>query len=232
MSNNTYQRVMVTGTSSGIGKAIADHLLTLGLNILGVDISSSKIEHGCYEHQILDLTDTKALQEAFSNLEVDAFIHAAGFLRVGNVGDLDIEAGQNMWRLHTQAAEIITNALIPQMMSRSKGRIIYIGSRVSNGFPGRSQYAATKAALVAMAKSYAIEVAQFGITINVVSPAATQTSMTSDPSRMASQPKLPPIGRLINPQEIAELVTFLLSTSAAAITGQEITICGGSSLNH
>ena len=134
--------------------------------------------------------------------------------------------------MHTQAAEIITNTLIPQMKSHSKGRIIYIGSRVSSGFPGRSQYAATKAALVAMAKSWAIEVAEFGITINVVSPAATQTGMTSDPSRSASQPKLPPIGRLINPQEIAELVAFLLSPSAAAITGQEITICGGASLNH
>jgi NAD(P)-dependent dehydrogenase (short-subunit alcohol dehydrogenase family) len=68
--------------------------------------------------------------------------------------------------------------------------------------------------------------------VNVVSPAATETSMLQDPARAGSAPRMPPIGRLIKPAEIAALVAYLLSPAAAAITGQDIAICGGSSLNR
>ena len=108
--------------------------------------------------------------------------------------------------------------------------MIFIGSRVAAGMAGRGQYAATKAALIALAKSWAAEVAPHGVTVNVVSPAATATAMLDDPNRASVTPKLPPIGRLIQPEEIAALVSFLLSPAAAAITGQDIQICGGSSL--
>ncbi|WP_043112941.1 SDR family oxidoreductase, partial [Pseudacidovorax intermedius] len=69
-----------------------------------------------------------------------------------------------------------------------------------------------------------------GVTVNVISPGATATGMLQDPARAGSAPRLPPIGRLIEPAEIAALATFLLSPQAAAITGQDIAICGGSSL--
>ena len=81
-----------------------------------------------------------------------------------------------------------------------------------------------------LALSWAAEVVARGVTVNVLSPAATETPMLVDPSRASSQPRLPPIGRLIQPQEVAALVAFLLSEAAAAITGQDLQICGGSSL--
>jgi 3-oxoacyl-[acyl-carrier protein] reductase len=79
-------------------------------------------------------------------------------------------------------------------------------------------------------RSWASEVVSDGVTVNLISPAATDTPMLSDGKRSSSTPRLPPIGRLIAPEEIAQLTGYLLSDAAAAITGQDIAICGGASL--
>ena len=110
------------------------------------------------------------------------------------------------------------------------GRIVLIGSRAARGVAAISQYGAAKAALVALAKSWAKEQVTRGITVNVVAPAATETAMLTDPARVIVPPETPPAGRRIRPDEIAALVAFLLSDDAAMITGQEISICGGASL--
>ena len=232
MSSDAASRVVVSGASSGIGLAIAQHLLSMGWRVLGLDIAAPSMVHSAYQHQTLDLTDRAAVEALLHTVDVQAFVHAAGVLRVGKLGQLDIEGGEQMWHLHVHAATVMGNALLPCMLQKKFGRMVFIGSRVSQGFPGRGQYAATKSALVALAKSWAAELAPMGVTVNVVSPAATETHMLSDPLRAGSQPRLPPIGRLIQPQEIADLVAYLLSPSASAITGQEITICGGSSLHQ
>ena len=74
------------------------------------------------------------------------------------------------------------------------------------------------------------ELAPRAITVNVVSPSATETPMLRDPARSTAPPRLPPIGRFVQPEEVAAVTAFLLSEEAAAITGQQIVICGGSSL--
>ena len=222
---------VVTGSSSGIGRAIAEHLLGLGWRIIGLDVAAASITHPAFSTVQLDLTDGAALVAAAQSLgEVHALVHAAGVLRIGALGQLQAADGELMWRIHVDAATNLANTLVPAMAERGHGRVVIIGSRVAQGMPGRSQYAATKAALIALVRSWAVEVAASGVTLNVVSPAATQTSMLSDPARAASAPRLPPIGRLIQPSEIAGLVAFLLSPAAEAITGQDIAICGGSSL--
>jgi NAD(P)-dependent dehydrogenase (short-subunit alcohol dehydrogenase family) len=110
------------------------------------------------------------------------------------------------------------------------GRIVLIGSRTATGAAGRSQYAATKAALVGMARSWAAELVTRQITVNIVAPAATATPMLADPNRVGTPPKVPPIGRLVAPEEVAGLTAFLLGPDAGTITGQQVVICGGSSL--
>ena len=232
MSSEATSLVVVSGASSGIGRCIAQHLVSCGRPVLGLDISPTTVIHPDYQHTTIDLTNDIAVDQLLKNVNAYGFVHAAGVLRIGKLSQLDHKVAEQMWRLHDQAASVVANALLPQMMRNKLGRIVFIGSRVAQGLPGRGQYAATKAALVAMAKSWAAEVASLGITINVVSPAATDTGMLSDPQRLGSGPRLPPIGRLIEPQEIADLVSFLLSPSASAITGQNINICGGSSLHH
>ncbi len=225
------QLAVVTGSSSGIGLAIANALLREGWRVIGLDVAAPSITHKQFQPIALDLTDGAAVTKAtFALADVGAFVHAAGVLRVGTVGALDHAGGELMWQIHVGAATRLADVLIPKMTAVGKGRVVFIGSRVAGGMPGRGQYAATKAALIALAKSWAAEVAPQGVTVNVVSPAATATAMLSDPNRISTTPKLPPIGRLIQPEEVAALVSFLLSPVAAAITGQDIQICGGSSL--
>ncbi|KTT14450.1 SDR family NAD(P)-dependent oxidoreductase [Pseudacidovorax intermedius] len=222
---------VVSGSSSGIGRAIALALLDAGWQVSGLDAAPASIVHAAFTGHTLDLRDGTAIARLCAALSpVQALVHAAGVLRVGPLGHLDAEAGELMWRLHVDAASRLADALVPGMAERRQGRVVLIGSRVAQGMPGRSQYAATKAALVALARSWGAEVAAQGVTVNVISPAATATGMLQDPARAGSAPRLPPIGRLIEPAEIAALATFLLSPQAAAITGQDIAICGGSSL--
>ena len=222
-----HPHAIVSGASSGIGAAIAARLTQDGWSVTG--ISRSAPAPGI-AHIPLDLAqaDGTAVLAALREVPATALVHAAGLLRVGGLGALDPTVGAAMWRLHVEAACLLADAIVPRMTKG--GRVVLVGSRTSGGSPERSQYAATKAAMVGLARSWAIELAPRGITVNVVAPGATDTPMLKDPAREGVAPKLPPIGRLIRPEEIAALVVFLLSPEAGAITGQQIVVCGGASL--
>ncbi|WP_426957050.1 SDR family NAD(P)-dependent oxidoreductase [Muricoccus radiodurans] len=219
---------VVTGATSGIGAAIAARLLHAGWHVTGLARGAAALDDRHYTHRPADLSDPAALDAALDGLAPNAVVHAAGLLRTNPVGALDAADGATMWRLHVAAAEQLANRLLPRMPDG--GRFVLIGSRTASGAAGRSQYAATKAAMLALARSWAAEVAPRGITVNVVAPAATDTPMLRDPARAGTPPRVPPIGRFIRPEEVAALVAFLLSEDGGAITGQQITVCGGSSL--
>ena len=221
------RRAVVTGASSGIGAAVSARLLAQGWAVTGV--SRTPPAPGI-DHLALDLTSAApaGLREALGGLPVQAFVHAAGILRVAPLGRLEGGEGLAMWKLHVDCACMLADVLLPAMTTG--GRVVLIGSRTATGSPGRSQYAASKAALVGLARSWAAEVAPRGITVNVVAPGATETPMLNDPARGSVPPRMPPIGRFVQPGEVAALVAFLLGEEAAAITGQQIVVCGGASL--
>ena len=219
-------RALVTGASSGIGAAIAARLLADGWDVTG--LSRSAPAPGI-RHRPADLSDPAATRAALAGIgPFDAMIHAAGIMRVGRHDAMNLEDGAAMWRLHVQVAAELLQALAPQMPDG--GRIVLVGSRIAAGAAGRSLYAASKAALVGLARSVAAELAPRRITVNVVAPGATDTPMLRDPARVAEPPKTPPTGRLIDPDEVAGTVAFLLSPAARSIPGQQIVICGGGSL--
>ncbi|MBV8912413.1 MAG: SDR family oxidoreductase, partial [Acetobacteraceae bacterium] len=185
---------IVSGASSGIGAAIARRLLDDGWAVTG--ISRSAPAEGI-AHVPLDLAmaDAEEVRTALADVPAMALVHAAGVLRVGGLGELDREVGREMWRLHVEAACLLAEAVLPRMPDG--GRIVLVGSRTSTGSAGKSQYAATKAAVVGLARSWAAELIARGITVNVVAPGATETPMLQDPGRGSVPPKPPPIGRFI-----------------------------------
>jgi 3-oxoacyl-[acyl-carrier protein] reductase len=220
---------VVTGTSSGIGAAIASRLLAGGWQVTGLDLAAPTIADAAFTPIKVDLADPAARQRAVASIgAIDALVHAAGVMRGGTLGALDHDAGALLWRLHVDAAIGLADHFAQRLPSG--GRIVLIGSRAAKGIAGKSQYGAAKAALTALARAWAKELVTRGITVNVVAPAATETAMLVDPDRAIIPPETPPFGRRIRPDEIAALVVFLLSEDAAAITGQEINICGGASL--
>jgi 3-oxoacyl-[acyl-carrier protein] reductase len=229
MVKEATRRIVVTGASSGIGHAITAQLLNDGHAVIGMSRNEPDFDHERFTHVGADLSDIDAIAALAAKMGVvDGLVHAAGFMKTARLGELDAASGEAMWRIHVAAAAALADALVPTM--RDGGRIVLIGSRVSGGAAGRSQYAAAKAAMVGMARSWAIELAPRGITVTVVSPAATQTPMLADPQRTSSAPVMPPIGRYVTVEEVASMVAYLLGPQAGAITGQQILICGGSSL--
>lgn len=229
MDETKVKHALVTGCSSGIGETICLTLLAQGWKVTGLARRETHFPHARFTGIALDITDTAKLAAILEKMPCpDAVIHAAGMMKAAPLGELDPQASEALWKLHIGVAEILADRLVDKMPDG--GRIVLLGSRTSSGVAGRSQYVATKSAMTGMARSWAAELAPRGITVNIVAPGATQTPMLDNPRRQSSPPKLPPIGRFIQPQEVADLVCYLLSPSAAAITGQQLIICGGASL--
>lgn len=241
----TERTALVTGVSSGIGHAIATRLRTHGWTVIGL----SRTEPDLADHPLpergrpdrggarrasftwrpCDLSRPDDIDSAVGDVtSVDALVHAAGFQVSGRLADLEPEDGARMYAVHVDAAVRLAAGLVDRLTDG--GRIVLVGSRTATGVAGKSQYAASKAALRALARSWAAELAPRRITANVVEPGPTDTAMLTDPARAATPPIVPPLGRLIRPEEVAALTAYLLSPDAAMITGQHLTICAGASL--
>lgn len=226
MSDRT---AVVTGASSGIGAAAVRRLLDDGWRVTGISRRDPAVTHERFNWLAVDLDDPGQLRESLDGVSApNAVVHAAGLQRSAALGDLNVEDGLAMWRVHVAAAEVLVDTLASRI--RDGGRIVLIGSRTMTGNAGKSQYAATKSALTGMARSWAAELVGRGITVNVVAPGPTDTPMLSDPARRTTPPKLPPMGRFVQADEVAGLVAFLLGPYAPSITGQTIVQCAGVSL--
>jgi len=220
---------LVTGVSSGIGRAVAARLLDEGWTVTGVSRREPDLEAEGFSWIGADLGDPGAAHSISAGVgPLTAIVHAAGLLRSAPLGDLSSEDGEQMWRLHVDAPTRLVNALVSRLSDG--GRIVLIGSRTMTGVAGKSQYAATKSALVGLTRSWAMELSPRGITVNVVAPGPTNTAMLTDPGRATTPPRKPALGRFVEPAEVAGLTAFLLGPEGGSITGQQLVICGGASL--
>lgn len=230
--------VIITGASKGIGLAISKRLLLKGYRVIGIARSNTEESYpGIFiPCDLNDIEKTKmAIQSIANQYQVDIIINNVGIALPQALGEIDLNSLYNVYDLNVRVAVQITQAFSETMKSRNWGRIVNISSRAIFGVKNRSSYAAAKCALIGLTKTWALELAEHGITVNAVAPGPTETELFRKARPVGSNAEKDtlsaiPMNRFGKPEEIAAGVEFLVSDDAGFITGQTLCIDGGSSL--
>jgi 3-oxoacyl-[acyl-carrier protein] reductase len=231
-------KALVTGGSAGIGLEVAKRLLEKDYEVLSVDIQPPGLKHPKLEHVELDLTNalaTERFSEKIRNQGITTVIHNAGIIRPALLPDVKLEDLGALVNLHLSAAVLLVQAALPAMKSASFGRVVLVSSRAVLGLPTRTSYSATKAGMLGMARTWALELAPHGVTVNVVAPGPVKTAnfhsiIPEDPAAVAKVEAAIPVKRLGQPGDVARAVLFFADRDAGFVTGQVLYVCGGTSV--
>ena len=242
MSVLTGRTAVVTGGSRGIGRAIALKLASLGANVAIVYAGRTDAARAvCGELECLgvkalayqcDVADFAAVKETVGAVKagfgtIDILVNNAGITRDGLIAMMGEEAFDAVLDANLKGAFNLIRHCTPIFMRQRRGKIINISSVVGlSGNPGQANYSASKAGLIGLTKSVAMELSSRGVCCNAIAPGLIQTEMTRD---LEGSPLLSsiPLGRAGLPEEVAELAAFLASPASDYITGEVIRIDGG-----
>ncbi len=233
--------VLLTGASTGIGRVLCQRLLDQGREVVALSRRGSGLAHPRLHELAVDLADAAATAQAAAELAgqfdgIDCFIHNAGAMRPALLADVRPEDLPVLSQLHIGSAITLMQAVLPGMRQRRFGRVVLLGSRGALGAATRSAYAATKAGLVGLCRTWALELAAEGITVNVVAPGpigGTEMFHEVVPAHSERERKLAaaiPVQRLGTPEDVANAVQFFIAPAAGFVTGQVLYVCGGASV--
>ena len=225
--------VLVTGASRGIGKATALRCLEDGLEVIG--LSTTARDDLPWTHYGLDLAkcDAKAqLQGIITKHRPCRFVGNAGVLISGRLEDVDTNDFDRLMRVNLLSLMETAHLLLPVWKDEKFGRVVLIGSRAALGKENRVLYGASKAGVTGLGRTLALELAPHQVTVNVIAPGPIATDLfehgqpVGSPARIKIETSIP-LGRVGQPDDIANAASFLLDDKAGYITGQCLNVCGG-----
>lgn len=229
----------VTGGSAGIGKAICESLLARDYEVVSLALRRSAVQHPRLHDVEVDLTDRRATADAVHDLvrrfPVTTLVHNAGAMRPALLPQVRLDDLDALVELHLGSAILLVQAVLPAMREQHFGRVVLMSSRAALGAQTRTSYSATKAGMIGMARTWALELAADGITVNVVAPGPIHTDMFYEviPAGSEREHKLAasiPVQRIGEPDDVARAVSFFADPDSSFITGQVLYVCGGASL--
>jgi NAD(P)-dependent dehydrogenase (short-subunit alcohol dehydrogenase family) len=231
------QRALVTGATSGIGRAVALQLARDGAEVLvhgrdaarGADtVEEITASGGKASFVAADLGDAADVQRLSDVGDVDILINNAGMALFAPTGELDVDTFDKMFASNVRAPFFLVAALAPGMAARGHGSIISVSSMAGEiGIVGGAAYGATKASLAAMTRAWAAEFSPSGVRVNAIAPGPVYTPSPTGPELIKALGDTTPMHRASQPEEIAEVVAFLASPRASYITGATVAVDGG-----
>ena len=230
------RRFLVTGASKGIGRALSERLAKAGHHVVGLAREASDFPG---ELVTVDLSRRAEAAAALASLAVrhafDGVVNNVGLVRPQPVDKVTLDDLDAVLALNLHSAGLTVQATLPAMRAKGWGRIVNISSLTILGITQRTAYAAAKAALVSFARSWALELAETGITVNAVAPGPTETELFRQNTPAGSPQETRffaslPVGHIGRPEQIAAAISLLLSEDGGYTTGQVIRVDGGGSL--
>lgn len=230
---------VVTGGSAGIGRAVIEKLLDADYEVISLDIQPGPLRHEGLHFKKVDLTDVDATRRVAEEISkshaVTTVIHNAGVIRPALLPEVKLQDLDALVHLHLSAAILLTQAALPAMKAAGYGRVVLVSSRAVLGLPTRTAYSATKAAMLGMARTWALELAPQGITVNVVAPGPIKTAnfhgiVPEGSPQVERIAQSIPVKRLGQPDDVARAVLFFAHRDAGFVTGQVLYVCGGTSV--
>jgi len=227
---------VVTGGARNIGQAIALRLQRDGYRVIALDIVEPEEESLRADARQLDLSDLDATRTALAAIAADfpvtCLVNNVGVVAPALFDDVDIADFDRLMHLNVRTALVCAKALVGSMRAQGGGRIVMNTSRVTLGKEARTIYSATKGALQSMARTWALELAKDGITVNCVAPGPIATTAfwannRPDSDYTKNLMKSIPVGRMGTPDDVANAVSFFCDPRASFVTGQTLFVCGG-----